>query len=237
MSLLVNKITLLIPFYNEDNRIFETLGLMVQVKNVYEIICVDDGSNDQNYKKIKKLYPKIKVLRLEKNQGKSSAILFGLVAVQTQWVFFLDADLKNLQISEIQEAISAVIDSKSLDMLVLRRSNYAVFVTAIRHDILMSGERILQTKDALEVFKNPFGGKPPTGYQLEVAINLYMLEKNKNCYWQQTSIANSYKIDKWTFSQAIQKYKDEILGYTSYAGPINYFKQLTQFCKNEYPKK
>ncbi|MBP7842929.1 glycosyltransferase family 2 protein [Candidatus Woesebacteria bacterium] len=235
MSLLHNKITLLIPFYNESNRIFNTLKLMTQVKNLHEIICVDDGSQDLNYKKVKKKYPQIRVLRLKKNQGKSSAILHGLISVTTEWVFFLDADLKNLQIAEIEKAVKTILKAnakeKKTDMLILRRSNYSTWVTTIRHDILMSGERIMRTEDALAVFKNP-----PTGYQLEVAINLYMLNQQKKCYWQQTSLANSYKFTKWSLLESLEKYKDEVSGYMGYAGPINYFKQLAQFCRDEHPE-
>lgn len=230
-----NKLTVLIPFYNEQERIFTTLDIVTKARYIDKIICIDDGSQDTNFKKIQKKYPKITVLRLEKNQGKSSAILHGLISVTTEWVFFLDADLKNLQISEIESAIKAIrttnsaSNSKSLDMLILRRSNYSQFVTAIRHDILMSGERILRTTDALAVFK-----KPPTGYQLEVAINLYMMQQNKNCAWQQTSLANSYKIDKWTPFEAARQYKNEFLGYVSYAGPIKYLQQVKNFCNAKY---
>lgn len=248
MKLLKNKCTLLIPFYNEQDRIIKTLKLMTKVQNVYQIICVDDGSQINDCKKIKKTFPNVVVLRLEKNLGKSAAILHALVCVKTQWVFFLDADLKNLQISEIETAIKTVLNAnqpltlqktkkskktknkpKPIDMLILRRDSQSAFVTAIRHDILMSGERILKTKDALAVFK-----KPPSGYQLEVAINFYMMDHNKHCYWQQSSFHNSYKLYKWTLQEAIKKHKDEILGYVSYDGPIKYLQQLKNFCKNEY---
>lgn len=228
-----NAFTVLIPFYNEKQRIFDTLNIVTKAKSIDKIICVDDGSQDTNYKKIQKKYPQITTIRLEKNQGKSSAILHGLVSVTTEWVFFIDADLKNLQINEIENAIKAVKNSISsanpLDMLILRRSNYSYFVTAIRHDILMSGERILRTQDALAVFK-----KPPTGYQLEIAINLYMMQNRKNCAWIQTSLANSYKIDKWTPLEALRQYKNELVGYISYAGPIKYLKQVKNFCNTQY---
>lgn len=225
-----NAVTCLIPFYNEDERIFDTLDLITKAKNIDQIICVDDGSDDYNHKIIKKKYPQIEVIRIEQNQGKSSAMLHGLVNVKTEWVFFLDADLEYLQISEIDDAIDTVLKAKNTDMLILRRANYSAFVTLIRHDILMSGERILRTQDALAVYK-----KPPSGYQLEVAINLYMLKNKKNCFWQQTSLANSYKINKWSFTEAIKKYLEEIGGYASYDGPVNYLKQLKDFCREEHP--
>lgn len=225
-----NTITCLIPFYDEGEKIFRTLDIITKLKNVKQIICVDDGSKDKNYKKITKRYPQIKLIRLEKNQGKSSAILHGLISVTTEWVFLLDADLNQLKIDEFQKAINTILTAKDTDMLILRRANYSKFVTFLRHDILMSGERIMKTSDAINVFK-----KPPTGYQLEVAINFYFLQQNKKCYWQQTSLVNSYKITKWSPTQAMKKYFEEISGYASYAGPINYFEQLKNFCKKEHP--
>ena len=224
------KSTCLIPFYNEDERIFKTVELISSIQEIDEIICVDDGSTDSNHTRLKKLFPKIHVLRLRKNQGKSSAVLHGLMSVTTPRVLLLDADLQQLQKDEIITAITAVKSNSKIDMLILRRSNYAPLVTAIRHDILMSGERIMRTEDLKEVFK-----KPPTGYQLEVAINDYMMKKEKKCYWIQTSLANSYKMEKWTLSDAVLKYRDEWTGYISYDGPITYLSQIFAFCKDEYP--
>lgn len=226
----MSQITCLIPFYNEGNRILQTLEVITKITGFFEIICVDDGSDDENYKIIQNKYPKIKLIRLKKNQGKSSAILAGLKQIKTKWVFLLDADLKNLKKTEIETALTSIKNSaQPLDMLILRRSNYSNFVRVIRHDILMSGERILKTKDALAVFK-----KTPHGYQLEVAINQYMADHHKKCFWQQTSLVNSYKITKWTPEQAFKKYADEIPGYFKYAGSIKYLKQLTSFCLEEF---
>lgn len=223
------NITCLIPFYNEGERIFKTVELISSIPEIDKIICVDDCSSDQNATKLAKQFPHISVLRLESNQGKSAAVLHGLHAVTTPRVLLLDADLQQLQKAEISHAVSTVKNDPGLDMLILRRSNYAPFVTAIRHDILMSGERILHTDDLKAVFK-----KPPTGYQLEVAINEYMMKHHKRCFWQQTSLINSYKIEKWTFQEAVKKYKDELTGYISYSGPLNYVSQILKFCKHEY---
>lgn len=223
------NITCLIPFYNEDERIIKTVQLISTIPEIDSIVCVDDCSSDQRYTQLAKQFPQITVLRLEENQGKSGAVRHGLSAITTPRVLLLDADLQQLQETEISRAVATVKNDPSLDMLILRRSNYAPFVTAIRHDILMSGERILRTDDLKAVFK-----KPPTGYQLEVAINDYMMKHNKRCFWQQTSLKNSYKIEKWSFKEAIKKYKDELTGYTSYNGPLRYISQVLTFCKHEY---
>jgi glycosyltransferase involved in cell wall biosynthesis len=233
----MNKITCIIPYFNEQKRIFETLKTVTKLQNLHQIICVDDGSDDKNYLEIEKRYPtKIKVIRLSKNQGKSAAVYQGLKQVTTPWVMLLDADLQNIKLSEFQNAIDSVTtaDPKTLDMIILRRSWYSIFVTAIRHDILMSGERILKTTDLLNVFEHPIGKKPPTGYQLEIAINLYMMNHQKKCYWLQTSLKNSYKINKWGLEKSLGKYWDEVSGYTGYAGLGNYLKQLILFCNWKY---
>lgn len=223
------NITCLIPFYNEGERIFNTVALISTIPEIDSILCVDDCSHDQNYKLLAKQFPHVTVLRLDQNQGKSAAVLHGLQSVTTPRVLLLDADLQQLQKTEISRAVSTVKNDPSLDMLILRRSNYAPFVTAIRHDILMSGERIMHTADLKAVFK-----KPPSGYQLEVAINEYMMKHKKRCYWLQTSLKNSYKYEKWTLEEALTKYKDELTGYMSYNGPLSYLSQILTFCKHEY---
>lgn len=225
------------PFYNEDERLLETAIKLTQLNNINSYIFINDGSTAKKtkqavaeLKKFAKSNSKIRIIEHKTNQGKSAAIKTGLDLTKTDWVFLIDADLKNLKIHELQKAIDLTNEHQHhLDMLILRRSAYSRFVTAIRHDILMSGERILRTADLRKVYQ----GKPFKDYQLEVAVNHYMLQNRKNCYWLQTSLANSYKIHKWGLLKSLSKYKDELTGYTSYAGVRAYLRQVGEFCREK----
>lgn len=50
----INSTTAIVPFFNEGERVVNTLKLLSKVANLKEIICVDDGSTDSAYKKITK---------------------------------------------------------------------------------------------------------------------------------------------------------------------------------------
>jgi glycosyltransferase involved in cell wall biosynthesis len=223
--------TCLIPFYNECERLPKTLAVISQVPSLNKIICINDGSTEPNtnslLESIATQYPRITVLSLKKNQGKSVAVARGLELVDTEWVLLLDADLQNLSARELSNILTKTAQNKSrLDMVILRRSRYSKFVTAIRHDILMSGERILRTRDLTSVFSiYTF-----SGYQLELAINHYMRLNNNRCFWIQTTIANTMKIVKWGVRKSLKKYREELTGYTKFAGTTAYLKQLAFFC-------
>lgn len=195
------------------------------------MLCVDDGSKStastEAVKTLAAEFPKVKIIQHDKNMGKSAAVQTGLKHVTTPWVFLFDADLQGLQASEISDALQlASRQQDNLDMLILRRARYSWFVSLIRHDILMSGERLLRTADLKDVYQQ----KPFSGYQLEVAINHYMRTRQKRAYWFQTSLRNTYKIAKWKLPTSLLKYRDEITGYTSYAGIAAYLAQLGSFC-------
>ena len=228
-----NQFTCLIPCYNESKRLTRTLEIITQISEFTSIICIDDGSTDPITKKIlseaKQLFPQIQFLKKQTNSGKSEAIQLALEKIKTNWILLLDADLKFLKPDEISQALELVKKNHNkLDMLILRRAPYNEFVKAIRHDILMSGERIMRSKDLKKVYEQ----RPFSGYQLEVAINHYMLERNKRVFWFQTSLANTYKHRKWKLKNSIKKYHEEMTSYTSYAGTKAYLKQIESFCKN-----
>jgi hypothetical protein len=99
-------------------------------------------------------------------------------------------------------------------------------VRAIRHDILMSGERFLKTNALREVYRQRLF----SGYQLEIAINHYFQKQAKRCYWLKTSIENTYKIKKWKLEASWESYRQEIVGFVEFDGAKTYVKQIAEFC-------
>ncbi len=101
------KVSLVIPCYNEENRIQKMLdGLQEFTKSWnrdYEIIVVDDGSKDATVKKIQEsplynlLQPegKFKILSPGKNQGKGFALKEGVLASSGTHILTLDADMSS----------------------------------------------------------------------------------------------------------------------------------------------
>jgi len=92
-------ISIIIPAYNEVNRIFSTLtSLSEELSHVnfeYEVIIVDDGSRDQTQDIIQSFRAQIKnlmVIKNEENRGKGCAVKQGMLAAHGTWRLFMDAD-------------------------------------------------------------------------------------------------------------------------------------------------
>lgn len=82
------------PVFNEEKTVSNVLKKLLFQKVVSEIIVVDDGSIDASLKEIHKHKDKrIRVFSKE-NNGKGSAIRFGLTKVSGEYVMIQDADLE-----------------------------------------------------------------------------------------------------------------------------------------------
>lgn len=90
------KLSVIIPVYNEVENIEEILKRVKATKLTWEIIVVDDGSQDGTRDVLKKLDGKtgIHVILHEKNQGKGAAVRTGLQAARGDTILIQDADLE-----------------------------------------------------------------------------------------------------------------------------------------------
>ncbi len=96
------EISIVIPAYNEKESFPELLrqikDAVQPMKMAYEIIIVDDGSNDgtmETLRNLKTQYPELKVISFRKNYGKSAALCEGFKTVQGKYVITMDADLQD----------------------------------------------------------------------------------------------------------------------------------------------
>ena len=100
------KLSIIVPCYNEEKVIDETISVILNVtrelmiKNIvdYEIIFVDDGSVDNTFHVIEKhsnLHKEIKILKLSNNFGHQKAILAGYKNSTGDLITTLDADLQD----------------------------------------------------------------------------------------------------------------------------------------------
>jgi len=219
----------IIPFHNEKNRILGVLDIVTKVKKITKIICVDDGSSDNGYLVIQEKYPQVTLIRLPKNSGKSAAVASGLKIVNEGYVFLCDADLRFLKKDQVEKAVETIFAEKKIDMLILRRINSIVSTKLSRGDILCSGERILKTKNLKAIFKTH-----PKKYQLEIAINKYMLDNKKIVRWLPSSALSVFKINKVGLIRGeINEFK-MLSSMFSYAGWGEYWRQLLSFCHIKY---
>ena len=93
-------LSVVIPAYNEEKRIFITLNKIVKYFDAksysYEIIVVNDGSNDNTIEVVNKFIDQckgIKLLQNGTNKGKGYSIKKGILHATGEFVLFSDADL------------------------------------------------------------------------------------------------------------------------------------------------
>jgi glycosyltransferase involved in cell wall biosynthesis len=110
-------VTAIIPAFNEEARIGETIGGLLRVAEITEIIVVDDGSIDQTAQ-IGKLSGAHRVISLPQNIGKGGALARGVKAAQYDILCFVDADL-GASAAEFATLLTPVLRGE-VDMTVAR---------------------------------------------------------------------------------------------------------------------
>ena len=113
-------ISLVIPFYNESNRVNEFFFKSILNLPVDFIILVDDGSSDGSSDIISQLLGEDKrLIWLENsvNLGKSEAVRVGLMkSIQLDCKFILTSDADGaLETADLQKALSLALEHSSVD--------------------------------------------------------------------------------------------------------------------------
>lgn len=95
-------ISIVIPLYNEEESIPELCRWITEVvnpmKKEFEIILVDDGSEDHSWKVVctqAEIYPQLKGVRFRTNYGKSAGLQKGFELATGEVIITMDADLQD----------------------------------------------------------------------------------------------------------------------------------------------
>ena len=92
----MSDVSVVVPLYNEEQSVAMLQRELADALTGldYEIIFVDDGSQDKTGARIA-ANPRTRVLHFEKNAGQSAAIFAGLQAVRSEVAVLIDGDLQN----------------------------------------------------------------------------------------------------------------------------------------------
>lgn len=179
----MNQALLIIPFYNEENRIlFDEYLQVIGASGKIDFLLVNDGSSDSTLSILEKLsdnLPNCTTYNLPQNLGKAEAIRAGILHSQKEYKYFgyLDADfstpisemIKLLDYAENNPNLNIILGSriKLLGNQVVRSQTRhyfgRIFATIISKYILhvpiydtQCGAKIIKTEIAKRVFKKPF---------------------------------------------------------------------------------
>lgn len=164
-------INIIIPAYNEAERIGNVLGAAIGVPYRARIIVVDDASSDDTAAVVRSWQrrdPRIHLVTLAENRGKTGAIAAGLEQAAGDIVTFLDADLSGLTSQHIEKLIEPVRRGECA--MTIGIFKYGRTSTDVTHRYLpfLSGQRCLRWSRFEDV-----GLPADTGWSLEVALNLH----------------------------------------------------------------
>ncbi len=115
-------VSIVMPAYRLAGRIEESIRRVEEVASSlglpYEIIVIDDGSDDGTYTGIQRASDgsRVRGYRLERNSGKGAALRFGFSKSRGQIVVFFDADL-DISPRQIKLLVETLMDSGA-DMVV-----------------------------------------------------------------------------------------------------------------------
>jgi glycosyltransferase involved in cell wall biosynthesis len=107
------SLSVIVPAFNEESTIGIILIKLCKLKNIKEVIVVDDCSTDNTHQVIEEMkLPKVRIIKQEKRCGKTSAVRMGIQEVSGDITIIQDADLE-YDPNEIEDVIKPIIDNKA----------------------------------------------------------------------------------------------------------------------------
>lgn len=179
------KIVVVIPFYNEVNRIdVESFHKIFTEFATYDFLLINDGSSDktlQFLEEFKLKFSNVSVLSLTTNVGKAAAIRLGVLSIsEADLVCYYDADLAT-PMSELEKLIQFSISNSSYKFVMgarikligngvkrsLKRHYFGrIFATIVSQFVLkvpiydtQCGAKVIQYQTAKQIFEAPFISK------------------------------------------------------------------------------
>jgi len=96
------KFSIVRPVYNEEDNVIplynELKDVLMEAREPYEVIFVDDGSTDRTFERLLKLHEvdgRVKIIRFRRNFGQSLALAAGFKHATGEIVISMDGDLQN----------------------------------------------------------------------------------------------------------------------------------------------
>ncbi|WP_244247566.1 glycosyltransferase [Leptospira yasudae] len=188
------KISLLIPAYNEELTIAKTIEAFSEYLPNANYIIIDNNSKDQTYVKATQILQSLNlngVVLRERRQGKGIAIRTGFAYAEGEYFIMVDADL-TYPPSEVFKLLQPIIDNEA-DMVVGDRisngtyheenkrllHNFGNFVVTKLINSLFSND-LKDIMSGYRAFNRKFIKNLPVlslGFELETEITLHALDK------------------------------------------------------------
>src|SRR3989338_3203664 len=190
----MEKISLIIPCFNERNAIERTIDEInfLLGKTLYEIVVVDDGSFDGTYE-ILKNRKDIKLVRNPYNKGYGLSIKKGIMSASGEIVAITDADgtypIESilLMVKKLEEGYDIVIGRRN------NLQNFDPFIKKLSRILFkqiaqfVAGEKILDVNSGLRVFRKDMIQKyminTSSGFSFSLSTTLIFILEGLSVYY------------------------------------------------------
>ena len=176
-SLLDNvKLSIIIPVFNGEKFIKQTLEKVLQIPLKKEVIVVNDGSTDKSLELLQEYGDKIVLINLEENKGVSHARNLGLENANGNYISFIDID-DDFELNMHQKILTKMINEDA-DVGMCQYD-----------DININGKKVFRTGRLLN-FDN---------LEQSETIKLNLLNKINNTIWNsiyKSELAKSVKFEE-----------------------------------------
>ena len=185
------RTSIIIPAYNEERRVQNTLILYLDYFDC-EIIVVCDGQDGsaEIVKNLSKKYPKIKLLKFISKLGKGGAIIEGFKKSSGDYVGFVDADEAvspeqfEILLNELENSDCAIGSRRIYGSEILRRQPLKRVISSRIFNTLSNGLFDLRIKDTQcgakvfrrKVIENVLHKLKSTGFEFDVEL-LWRIKK------------------------------------------------------------
>ncbi len=190
-----HRISVIIPAYNEEERIGAVLEIVKATSSVDEVIVVDDGSSDKTVE-VASIYG-VKTISRAINGGKGAALQTGIEATNADTLIFLDADLVGLAPHHILQLVNPLFEEPDLGMTIGRFVKGRLSVDlAQRLFPILNGQRALKRE-----FLNILPDLSSFGFGVEVFLTMYAKQVG----------VRTKEVVLYGVSQALKEEKDHYL--------------------------
>jgi glycosyltransferase involved in cell wall biosynthesis len=189
----MNKISIIVPAYNEEENLAEVLEGLKATFHDCEIVVVDDGSLDGTYEIARSFFPET-TLRHNKNRGLGAAIKTGIRGASGDFVIIVDADGQHPS-EAVMEIKQLLREDPELDAVLTERENVYTsgrirtlgklainFVTG-----KLTGERIRDVNCGLRAFRRkkilPFLFMFPDGFSFSTTSTVLAYKEDFKFRW------------------------------------------------------
>lgn len=172
------EVEALIPAYNEEDYIYETVQAVLSLPEINGVLVVDDGSTDATA--VKARLAGARVLSLAGNAGKGEALNRGIKELVARVVVLLDADLGASAVEAVRLVMPVLNDEADMTVARFPRSSRKAgfglvkrlaregirWYTGLVMESPLSGQRAM-TRQVLQKI-TPFAG----GFGVEVGLTI-----------------------------------------------------------------